>query len=127
DRDGEGVAQAGLERRDAARLAPHAVGDRAREAEGARAEVAHVDGVAVAGDGRIAAAEIAPQHPGVAQALGAVACARCPGALLRLPARWHRFPSQHHRALFPYELAAGAHERQDLEALTAAVRLGLAG
>ena len=47
------------ERREAAGLGPHAVGDRAREAERLRGQGVHVDRVAVAGDGGVAAAEIA--------------------------------------------------------------------
>ena len=75
DVDGEGVGQAGLERRQAARLGPHPVRDRRREAERLRGQRVHVDRVAVAGDGGVAAAEVAAQLP-----LGARRRGRRPGA-----------------------------------------------
>ena len=71
DLDGEGVGQAALERRQAARLRPHPVRDRRREAERLRGQRVHVDRVAVAGDGRVAAAEVAAEAP-----LGAAPAAR---------------------------------------------------
>ena len=61
--DGEGVGKAALERRQAARLGPHPVGDRRREAERLRRQRVHVDRVAVAGDGGVAAAEVAAELP----------------------------------------------------------------
>ena len=53
----------GLERRQAAGLRPHPVRDRRREAERLRGQRVHVDRVAVAGDGGVAAAEVAGEPP----------------------------------------------------------------
>ena len=61
--DGEGVGQAAVERRQAAGLGPHPVRDRPREAERLRGQRVHVDRVAVAGDGGVAAAEVAAELP----------------------------------------------------------------
>ena len=80
DLGGEGVGQAGLERRQAAGLGPHPVRDRRREAERLRGQRVHVDRVAVAGDGGVAAAEVAAELP-----LGRGA-ARRPGARRPSPA-----------------------------------------
>ena len=61
--DLEGVGQATLERRQAARLGPHPVRDRPREAERLRRPGVHVDRVAVARDGRVAPPQVAAELP----------------------------------------------------------------
>ncbi len=60
DRLGQPVLQGGH----AARQAPHAVRDLAREAQRLRGQRVEVDRVVVAGDGRVAAAQVAGQRPG---------------------------------------------------------------
>ena len=63
DLDRERVRRLRLQGGDAARLRPHPVGDRAREPEGLRGEIGHVDRVAIARHAGVAAAEVALQLP----------------------------------------------------------------
>src|SRR5215203_6744687 len=82
DVDAEGLGQAVLERGEAARLEPHAVGDRALQPEGLGPEAADVDRVAVAGDGGVAAADAAVDLPPRALGQAVAGAAALRGAAL---------------------------------------------
>ncbi len=117
--DAEGVGQAALQRRQAAGLGPHAVGDRPREAERLGGQRVHVDRVAVAGDGRVAAAEVVAELPlGARRQVVARRRVRLPAA-----ARLVAAAAQHRADALPDELAADARLGDEAEGPPARVRL----
>ena len=94
----EGVREP--QRRQAARLGPHAVGDRAREAERLGDQRVQVDRVVVAGDGGVAAAEVVREAP-VAVTGGSSNVRRVAGGLVAVAALEVRRRSPPRRARRP--------------------------
>ena len=126
DLDREGVGQAALERRQAAGLGPHAVGDRRREAERLRGQRVHVDRVAVARDGGVAAAEVAAELPlgaGGRSAGSVGVVARASPAARRLAAA----AAQHRAGALPDQLVAGVRLGEEAEGAALRVRLERVG